>query len=205
MDVNKVDKSKEMQIADHLDKIFDLLGVERTESNEQTSLRVARMWNREIFRNGSNKLKLEDEVTMTTFDGSPSMGLIISKVPFHAFCEHHLLPFSGYVQIGYVPSKRIIGLSKRIIGLSKIPRIVDFWCHQPQLQEKLGKDILDTLKERLDPIFCVVRVVAEHSCVACRGIETDCETDTMCYSWRSILEDDPEERYLSEFMMRVGR
>ena len=198
MDVNKVDKAKEMKIADYLDRIFDLLGVERTESNEQTSLRVARMWNREIFRNGSNKLNLEDEVTMTTFNGDSSMGLIISKVPFHAFCEHHLLPFSGYIQIGYVPSKRII-------GLSKIPRIVDFWCHQPQLQEKLGKDILDTLKERLDPIFCVVRVVAEHSCVACRGIETDCETDTLCCNWRNLLEEDPNETYLNEFLMRVGR
>ena len=59
MDVNKVDKTKEMKIADHLDQIFDLLGVERTESNEQTSLRVARMWNREIFRNGLPSIWLD--------------------------------------------------------------------------------------------------------------------------------------------------
>ena len=196
MDVNKVDKAKEMEIADHLDKIFDLLGVERTESNEQTSLRVARMWNREVFRNGSNKLNLRDEVTVTTFKGEPDMGLVITKVPFHAFCEHHLLPFSGEVQIGYVPNTRII-------GLSKIPRIVDFWCHQPQLQEKLGKDILNTLKELLDTNYCVVRVIAEHSCVACRGIETDCQTDTLTEYCVGI--DFNPEAWLNEFLTRVGR
>lgn len=196
MDVNKVDNNKEMKIADHLDKIFDLLGVERTESNEQTSLRVARMWNREIFRNGSNNLTLKDEVTATTFNGDPDMGLIITKVPFHAFCEHHLLPFSGVVQIGYVPNTRII-------GLSKIPRIVDFWCHQPQLQEKLGKDILNTLKELLDTKYCVVRVIAEHSCVACRGIETDCETDTLTEYCADI--DYRPDLWLEEFLRRVGR
>ena len=201
MDVNNMDKGNEQKITEYLQKAFDLMGVIPTESNEQTALRVARMWNREIFRNVSQRLDLRDEVSVTTFEGDSDLGLIISKVPFHAFCEHHLLPFSGYVQIGYVPRNRII-------GLSKIPRIVDFWCHQPQLQEKLGKDILSTLKERLDPVFCVVRVVAEHSCVACRGIETDCETDTLTYDSAPDYTCDNKASnswWLSEFMTRVGR
>ena len=122
--------------------------------------------------------------------------LIIVTVPFHAFCEHHLLPFSGKVQIGYIPKDKII-------GLSKIPRIVDFWCHTPQLQEKLCNDILNTLVDVTEPIFACVRVIAEHTCVACRGIERECETDTYSVYSENILVS--EERHLTDFFRRVGR
>lgn len=191
---------KEEKIEAKLKEIFEIMGVKETDSNIGTAHRVAKMWVREIFRNDtSDKFKEELDSCIKTFNPvSHRNQMIVTTVPFHAFCEHHLLPFSGKAQIGYVPSTKII-------GLSKIPRIVDYLCHEPQLQEKLCSDIVDLMKEYLNPTFVCVRLIAEHSCVACRGIEKDCETDTFDYSSNFVVGSSLEQKYVDEFFRRVNR
>lgn len=195
MEINNEILEKEQIIEKLLKEAFNLLNVSDTESNRDTPKRVAKMWVREIFRNNMSDKPYNDLMdSLKTFPNSMrSDELIITTVPFHAFCEHHLLPFSGKVQIGYVPNEKII-------GLSKIPRIVDYLCHTPQLQEKLCTDILDMLSAYLEPKFACVRIIAEHSCVACRGIERDCQTDTFkCYG-----DTAQNVYYCDNFFKRVG-
>lgn len=190
---------KEEKIEALLREIFSTLNVVDTESNHDTARRVAKMWVNEIFRNDVNesfKEQLWDNLKSFPNENKFNSELIITTVPFHAFCEHHLLPFSGKVQLGYLPNERVI-------GLSKIPRIVDFWCHTPQLQEKLCSDILSTFVEYLEPNFACVRVIAEHSCVACRGIERDCQTDTFNFYSKGIDETNVNY-HLDNFFKRVG-
>lgn len=197
-------QNKEQKIEAMLGEIFKILNVTPTESNKDTAHRVAKMWVNEVFRNDVEpefKKWLEDSLKAFPYNKFSNAAMIITTVPFHAFCEHHLLPFSGKVQLGYIPNDKII-------GLSKIPRIVDFWCHTPQLQEKLCSDIISTFVDYLKPKFVCVRIVAEHSCVACRGIERECKTDTFNYfsSFSNFTESGNEfnQRALDDFFRRAG-
>lgn len=162
----------------HLEAIFDLLGFERTESNTDTPLRVAKMYVNELFRTRNDAGKSELDSMMTTFPYESSKSglyrpspIVVSDIPFHSVCEHHWLPFFGKVSVEYVPRNRII-------GLSKIPRVVKYYAQRPQLQERFTNNIGDYLVGILHPQSLIVTVEATHTCVGCRGAESDCVTST---------------------------
>ena len=99
--------------------------------------------------------------------------VVVNKTHFTSLCEHHLLPFTGYVSIGYIPNEKIA-------GLSKFGRVVDTFAHRLQLQEKLTKEIFDFLKEVLQPKELFVRIIGEHDCISCRGVnQKDSNTITI--------------------------
>ncbi len=101
---------------------------------------------------------------MTTFpnDHGYDQLVAVEAIPLHSLCEHHMLPFTGTVHIGYVPTDRIL-------GLSKFARLVEFFARRPQTQERLTKQIADELQQRLEPQGVGVVIVAEHSCMTNRG------------------------------------
>ena len=95
--------------------------------------------------------------------GAPAGDLVLVEgIPFHALCEHHLLPFPGVATVGYVPSGRIV-------GLSKIPRLVDAFARRLQVQERLTAQVADALEGALAPAGVGVLISAEHLCLAARG------------------------------------
>ena len=105
----------------------------------------------------------------------------MKDIEFNSTCEHHWLPFSGKVTVAYVPDKVVI-------GLSKIPRVVKYFSKQPTLQEKLGKDIGEYLFKKLQPLCIMVFITSTHSCVKCRGAESDCSTITRYSKWDERLD-----------------
>ena len=160
------------EIRKHVDAIAELLGIEKTGSNEDTPLRVAKMYCNELFlnRNNTNIEELNARMKLFDNDGS-STPITMRKIEFHSTCEHHWLPFMGYAEVSYIPGDKII-------GLSKIPRVVKFFSQKPQLQERLTKEIGEYLFNLLNPKWIKVTLVATHTCVMCRGAESDCETET---------------------------
>ncbi len=90
--------------------------------------------------------------------------IIVKDIECYSLCEHHLLPFSGKVHVGYIPSKHVI-------GLSKIPRIIDMFARRLQTQERLGQEICDALQSVLKPIGIGVVIEASHFCMMMRGVE----------------------------------
>ena len=125
----------EKAIEKHIEEIMELLEIEKTESNKDTPKRVAKMWNRELFENRNNNNILDLDRKMKVFPNEYKSEMVIVKdIPFNSICEHHWLPFSGKVTVGYVPNKCVI-------GLSKIPRVVKYFSKQPQLQEQLTTNI----------------------------------------------------------------
>lgn len=108
-------------------------------------------------------------------------------------CEHHMLPFVGVAHVGYIPSKKIP-------GLSKIPKVVDMFARRLQVQERLTVQIADTLMTALEPLGVAVVVRAAHSCMECRGIKVQgCSTETRIM--RGAFFDCPATR--AEFLSRL--
>ena len=91
--------------------------------------------------------------------------IIGNHLRLFSFCEHHLLPFFGEVAIGYIPDKKIF-------GLSKFQRLIDKVSSKPQLQERLTYQILEEINNRLEPKGIGVVIKAIHTCVFARGTQS---------------------------------
>src|SRR5437763_7523534 len=92
--------------------------------------------------------------------------VIVKDIDFYSLCEHHLLPFFGKCHIAYIPSNKVI-------GLSKIPRLVDVFARRLQVQERLTKQIADTIRDKISPIGVAVVMEATHLCMSMRGVEKE--------------------------------
>ncbi|KAL5562158.1 hypothetical protein UlMin_031905 [Ulmus minor] len=87
------------------------------------------------------------------------------NLSFWSQCEHHLLPFHGVVHIGYMSTE---GVSP--IGKSLLQSIVHFYGFKLQVQERLTRQIAETVSPVLGGDVIVV-VEANHTCMISRGIE----------------------------------
>lgn len=166
--------NKVEEIKNHIKAISEILGFEKTDSNENTPLRVAKMYCNELFKNRNNENIEELNSQMTLFDFKrvgEVKPITLKGIKFHSTCEHHWLPFIGVAEVSYIPSNKII-------GLSKIPRVVKYFSQKPQLQEKLTNEIGEYLFNLLQPEWIKVVLTATHTCVMCRGAESECETET---------------------------
>ena len=125
-----------------------------------TPERVARMYS-ELF---SGLDEDPESVLQTTFDQAHDEMIVLRDIPFYSMCEHHLMPFFGRADIGYIPSDRIV-------GVSKLARALDILARRPQVQERLSCEIADAVENALEPLGVGVRIEAEHLCMTMRGIK----------------------------------
>ena len=127
--------------------------------------------------------KLEDVVNGALFEAESDDMIIVRDIEFFSMCEHHMLPFFGKCHVGYIPNKKIL-------GLSKVARIVDMFARRLQIQERLTKEIAAALMEILDAQGVGVVIEAQHLCMQMRGVEKQdsyTTTSSMQGSFRSEL------------------
>jgi GTP cyclohydrolase IA len=126
----------------------------------ETPERVVRSY-KELFR-GYNS---DPNEVIKTFDAEDYDEMVIAKnITFFSTCEHHLLPFHGKAHIGYLPDKKII-------GLSKFGRLVDIFTRRIQNQERITTQIATFLQSTLEPKGVGVVLEASHLCMVARGVE----------------------------------
>jgi len=107
--------------------------------------------------------------------------VVVSPISFGSLCAHHHVPFVGACHVGYLPSKRII-------GLSKIVRAVTWISRKPSIQEDLTEEIADLLMMELKPRAVLVMMIATHYCIEMRGAEkAGVKTTTHCIRGRLRL------------------
>lgn len=132
------------------------------------------------------------EFDFTTFPNDEGYDelVLVEDIPVRSLCEHHMLPFVGVAHIGYLPADRIL-------GLSKFARVVEFFSHRAQTQERLTKQIAEHLQDQLAPRGVGVVIEAEHTCMSLRGVRAvGARTVTSALFGR--LRDDPKSR--AEFL-----
>lgn len=95
-------------------------------------------------------------------DTRPSGAVILRDIRFRSVCEHHLLPFAGRAHIAYLPGEQVV-------GLGALPKVVEVLASRPQVQERLGEQIADTISASLDARGVLVVLDATHECVTMRG------------------------------------
>jgi len=89
--------------------------------------------------------------------------VVLTNIGFESHCEHHMLPIIGKVHVGYLPSKRVV-------GISKLARVVDAYSKRLQIQEKLTAQIANAIQDELQPKGVGVVIEAVHHCMSTRGV-----------------------------------
>jgi len=137
-----------------------------------------------------------EEVLRKTFeevDGYDEM-IVLRSVAFESHCEHHVAPIIGRAWVGYVPDRRVV-------GISKLARVVEIYAKRLQIQERLTAQIANTIESVLQPRGVAVVVKAAHHCMMSRGVRkrgTDLVTSRMLGCFR----DQPMTR--AEFLSLVN-
>ncbi len=132
--------------------------------------------------------------TFSEVDGYDEM-VVMNDIRFESHCEHHMAPIIGRVHIGYLPDRRVV-------GISKLARLVEVYARRLQIQEKMTVQIADTLQQVLQPKGVAVVVAASHQCMTTRGVHKPgaaLVTSRMLGAFR----DDATTR--REFLAIIGR
>jgi GTP cyclohydrolase I len=192
----KVSEERLQEFEGYMAKIFSALGMdlEAPATGETPRRFVLALFDATEGYDGDPKLL---RVFPTECRGGPDCRIsqvIEGPIEFFALCEHHAFPFFGRAYIGYVAHEHII-------GISKLTRLVRLFAKRFTVQERIGRQIADTLQAMLQPHGIGVYIEARHLCTQMRGVrETSPSTRTTV--WRGVYDSEPVLR--SEFYTACG-
>lgn len=143
-------------------KIIEAIGEDVSrEGLVDTPARAAKAFK---FLNQGYELDINEVLNDAIFEAETEDMVIVKDIELYSLCEHHLLPFIGKCHIGYIPQGKVL-------GLSKLARIVDMYGRRLQIQEKLTKQIADTVETAIGAKGVAVVIEAKHLCMMMRGVE----------------------------------
>lgn len=169
---NPVSEQKKRQmrkdIANLFGEILETLGIDTKSdpNSKDTPRRVAKMYVDEIFAG-----RFDAPPKITVFPNTKHVDQLIVTGPLtvKSLCSHHMMPIVGQAWIGYLPKDNLL-------GLSKFPRVLDWFCRRPQIQEELTQQTADYLNDLLQPSGLAVFIKAQHFCQSHRGVNESADS-----------------------------
>jgi GTP cyclohydrolase IA len=122
--------------------------------------------------------------------------IIVKDIELYSMCEHHMLPFYGKAHVAYIPNGYIT-------GLSKIARVVDIYSRRLQVQERLTHQILNSIKETLNPLGVAVVIEASHLCMMMRGVEKQNSVTTTSAFWGEFEKNETRSEFVKLISARL--
>lgn len=178
---DRTDDEKIARIADLFGGIMYELGLNLDDDSlKGTPKRFAKMYVKELFYglNPMNKPKL------STFENKYGYNKVLLErdIRVNSACEHHFLPIIGFAHVAYIAKDTVI-------GLSKINRIVEYYAHRPQVQERLTLQIYNEIRDVLETDDILVIIDAQHLCVSARGVK-DISSSTITMEYGGFFLSD---------------
>ncbi|XP_003742159.1 GTP cyclohydrolase 1 [Galendromus occidentalis] len=181
-----------IKLSVHFEKVLQDLGEDTTRQGlVKTPLRAAKALMH--FTKGYNET-VREVVGGGIFVENTDEMVIVKDIEIFSLCEHHLVPFFGKISIGYLPNKRVL-------GLSKIARICEIYARRLQLQERLTKQIAIAIEEAISPTGVGVVVECTHMCMVMRGVQK-INSRTITSTMLGYFREDPKTR--DEFLTLTG-
>ena len=193
MKKTKINKQKKIEQA--VSQILEAIGEDiNREGIRKTPERVARMLLNEML----DGYKSHPQEYLKVFHETEKYEeiVLVRDIPFYSICEHHLLPFFGKIHIAYIPR------NGNVVGVSKLGRLADGFAHRLQMQERLTKQISDSIMKTLKPLGILVIVEAEHLCMTIRGVKKPGSSITTS-AMRGVFLSDARTR--GEALTLIGR
>ncbi len=122
--------------------------------------------------------------------------VIVKDIELYSMCEHHMLPFYGKAHVAYIPNGWIT-------GLSKIARVVDVYSRRLQVQERLTSQILNSIKETLNPLGVAVVIEANHLCMMMRGVQKQNSVTTTSAFWGEFEKNETRSEFVKLISARL--
>lgn len=180
------------KIAKIIRELLAALGEDpQREGLQKTPVRVARAYQKLLGGYNQPLAKIKTVFTQEDYDEM----IICKAIDFYSLCEHHLLPFFGQIHIGYLPNKKIL-------GISKLPRLVEIYARRLQNQERLTVQIAQAVDKLIQPKGVGVIIEGKHLCLIARGVEkqNSVMTTSACIG---LMKTDPKTR--TEFLKLKDR
>lgn len=121
--------------------------------------------------------------------------IVLKGIQFESFCEHHMAPIIGVAHIGYLPDRRVVGISKLV-------RVLEVFAKRFQIQEKMTSQVAQLIQQELEPSGVGVIIEATHQCMTTRGVHKTGVT-MLTSQLLGAFREDPKTR--KEFMALVGK
>jgi GTP cyclohydrolase I len=173
--------------------MINLIGDEpEREGLKDTPLRVIKSWG-ELY---SGYKQNPQDILSTVFEEKMEAHdeiVMCKNITFSSMCEHHMLPFHGVVHIGYLPNKKVV-------GLSKLARLVECFSKRLQIQEHLTDQIVDSIMTYLEPQGAGVIISAKHLCMSHRGVK-NATSEMVTSAMRGKFKDQFQTR--QEFLTLI--
>lgn len=193
--IEKYDEDVTNGLIKNYREALSLLGEDpEREGLEKTPERVAKAM--QYLTQGYN-LDPKAIIRAARFKEEGSEMIIVKDIELYSMCEHHMLPFFGRAHIAYIPNGWIT-------GLSKLARVVDVYSRRLQVQERLTTQILEAIKESLNPVGVAVVIEAKHLCMMMRGVGKQNSITTTSAFDGEFLKNTTRSEFLKLISKNLG-
>jgi GTP cyclohydrolase IA len=185
--IEQYDEKITLELIENYKNTLRLLGEDPDrEGLEKTPERVAKSMQ---FLTQGYEIDANAILNSAKFHEDVSEMVIVKDIELYSMCEHHMLPFYGKAHVAYIPNGYIT-------GLSKIARVVDAFSRRLQVQERLTHQILNAIKETLNPIGVAVVIEASHLCMMMRGVEKQNSVTTTSAFWGEFEKNETRSEFV---------